>query len=709
MSDYKLSVITPFHNVDLKMFDASMESMKRQSYGFENIQWVIVVHNSEDSYYDAVIERLSGYENVVIKRINNSCHTPSSPRNEGLELAEGEYVAFLDGDDMYNPDAAEKIIHYLDKSGAQILVFRREYLLEETGMVAISETTPINETYEEIVISANDCAMDKRFYNDFPFFVTSRAFRRDFLIENNMFFDEDISIGEDCYFNLEAIGKADKICYTPRFIGYKYFINSQSLLSAGKNDQQILKVASDSIKIFKKSLDIGNYTNTIILSQAFVVARYLADPGITTETRRAVKDMLEPYLLGAKPLPKGRFPEPMNSLINTLPFEIILNVNKFDKIHNGTFIDDGSSVLYDILRNNEDTDMGKRYHFDDIYSVAGYQSVVPKSDIGSYAPLIRLRMQINENKIFCSDEIKWYCMDNTSRYLPVTAKQENEFVTALEDAIDGQNIMFWYENPVGTTKRNDGISITGLFEMTLCAYLAKHSYGREVMFTVPECVIPNSVIDNAPYFNMAVSLLNCDVEQIIMPVAFDIMSFLGFIEDNIEMIADDIEKGEFSRKINFNAYQKKIVSAFFYKDVQRANELREIAKANDGKISLKAIWPKLRNITILSSGSRTNFPKDVNVSTEGIPVVSKCILTPYGLIAKGTDKENEYELVRDSIFYEFLPAEVDNTGELLRMDEVTPSQKYELYITNSAGLYRFKTKLSATIVSMEHDRVIVKF
>ncbi len=682
--------------------------MKRQSYGFENIQWVIVVHNSEDTYYDAVTERLSEYKNVVIRRINNSCHTPSSPRNEGLRLAEGEYVSFLDGDDMYNPDSAEKIIRHLDNTGAQILVFRREYELESEAMVPITETTPVNQTYDEIVFSKKNSDMDNRIYNDFPFFVTSRAFRRDFIVENGFAFDEDISIGEDCYFNLEAIGKADKICFAPGFIGYRYYINSQSLLSASKSDEEILKIATDSVKIFKKSLDIGNYTNTIILSQAFVMARYLSDPKVTTETRMAIKEMFEPFLLGAKPLPQGRFPEPMNSLINTLPYEILLNVSKFDKIHNGTYTDDGSSVLYDILRNNEDTDMGRRYHFDDIYTIVGYQSVVPKSDIRSYEPFIKLCMQINEKNIFCADEIECYCKDATGRFIPITGKQENEFVKVLEDTIEGQNVMFWNENPLGTTARNDGIRITSMFEMAQSAYINKHRYDREVIFTVPECVMPNTRIKNAAYFNMTVSLLNCDVEQIVLPVAFDITSLLNFIEENIMVIADDIEKGEFSREIGLNDYQKKIVSAFFYKDPERAARLREIANA-EGKISLKAIWPKLKQITLLGARQVGEYIKKINVSLDGIPVVNACELTPYGLIATRTDKENEYELVRDNIFYEFAPMDADGQGALLHLDEVVPSKKYNLYITNDAGLFRFKTNINVEVVSMEANKVIVKF
>ncbi|WP_369123509.1 GH3 auxin-responsive promoter family protein [Butyrivibrio sp.] len=46
---------------------------------------------------------------------------------------------------------------------------------------------------------------------------------------------------------------------------------------------------------------------------------------------------------------------------------------------------------------------------------------------------------------------------------------------------------------------------------------------------------------------------------------------------------------------------------------------------------------------------------------------------------------------------------------MLRLDEVEAGHKYDLYITTSAGLYRFRSNLSLEIVSMEADHVIVRF
>ena len=76
MQSYKVSVVTPFCNVDMKMFRKCFESVKRQMLGFENIQWIVVLHNTEEKYHEAVHEFLDGFENVIIKRLDNDIKIP---------------------------------------------------------------------------------------------------------------------------------------------------------------------------------------------------------------------------------------------------------------------------------------------------------------------------------------------------------------------------------------------------------------------------------------------------------------------------------------------------------------------------------------------------------------------------------------------------------------------------------------------------------
>ena len=63
------------------------------------------------------VEKLLGnHENVIIKILDNDIHTPSSPRNYGMQFAAAPYVGFLDGDDSFTPSClqttAEKMKKY---------------------------------------------------------------------------------------------------------------------------------------------------------------------------------------------------------------------------------------------------------------------------------------------------------------------------------------------------------------------------------------------------------------------------------------------------------------------------------------------------------------------------------------------------------------------------------------------------------------------
>ena len=63
MANYLVSIVTPFHNVDPKMFRYAYESLQKQTLDFSIIQWIVVLHNTEEKYKAAVHEMLDGHEN----------------------------------------------------------------------------------------------------------------------------------------------------------------------------------------------------------------------------------------------------------------------------------------------------------------------------------------------------------------------------------------------------------------------------------------------------------------------------------------------------------------------------------------------------------------------------------------------------------------------------------------------------------------------
>lgn len=108
-----VSVITPFYNVAAYLAEA-VESVRRQTY--RNWELILVDDGSIDES-GAIAERLvqSDPEKICcVSHGNRANKGASAARNLGLSKAKGEYIAFLDSDDVWVPDKLEHQVNLLN-------------------------------------------------------------------------------------------------------------------------------------------------------------------------------------------------------------------------------------------------------------------------------------------------------------------------------------------------------------------------------------------------------------------------------------------------------------------------------------------------------------------------------------------------------------------------------------------------------------------
>jgi len=109
----KISVIVPVFNVE-RYVEACINSLKNQS--FRDFEAIVVDDGSTDGSVKettAVIQ-----ENPRFHFISQENQGLSGARNRGLDLARGARIAFLDGDDQYDPHFLNKLNKALDRTGA---------------------------------------------------------------------------------------------------------------------------------------------------------------------------------------------------------------------------------------------------------------------------------------------------------------------------------------------------------------------------------------------------------------------------------------------------------------------------------------------------------------------------------------------------------------------------------------------------------------
>lgn len=707
--EYQVSIITPFHNVDMDMFRKGYESLLCQTIGFENIEWIVVLHNTKPEIRDEVEKLLGKHENVVIKILDNDIHTPSSPRNCGLHLATAPYVGFLDGDDSFKPNCLQTTAEKMKKHSAQMVVFRREYELEQEGLFPLTELVLWDQTREEILIDRDNWDDIKMFTGIYGM-VTSRLFDRNFLLSNNITFDETVPYGEDILFIIEAYGKAERICYLPQFIGYHYFINSGSTVQSMENKpgSVLVAYAEGFRRVFDAGFKNGIYNDFLLASfLASYALALLRTKNLTLSDRQAIKEYLEPYVHKIPVLPINKLcTEQDVKFWYEISREVILHPENFGKGQHMQSIWNGEGTLLEILRRNNNTDYGQRYCFFALQAAEGYQARVPMSSYSTYAPLIKLQTQIGEHDIFVADSVKYYLLgeklsslspdteklsslspDRDEKLFPATEKHLQPYVKAFTDIVRGKISSTLFESLPKHRPYNDRGSLNSLSGVILSEFFWQERntlQGSQAKFTTPEeLLFPAKALDTL-YLRVLFALKEREVEQLIAPSTWGIAEMLTFIEKNWETICNDIEHGEITFLIDVPADLLRRMKGHLSGDKERADQLRSAG------FDLSKVWPNLKRIIAFGDNSFQVYTDIVRKYIGDIPLDNGYFMLPEGLVGQSIEGTNKYRLLGGSNFYEFLQTTTTDLRPCL-LTEVKEGEIYELIITNQAGLYRYRT------------------
>ncbi len=193
----KLSVIMPCYNAT-RFLRPCIESMRPQLN--DDIEIICVNDGSKDGTLQMLNELHEEIPQlVVVDQPNGGC---GPARNAGFAKATGEYVWHLDADDLIAPDAFETIISTFEQNDIDSVIFGLR-LIDEGG----GEVTPYHKEYAtEEVVSGTEAYLCETI----PSFPWNRAFRRDFLVQNNLLFKAVYPHDEEFDFRTYVYSKRTK-------------------------------------------------------------------------------------------------------------------------------------------------------------------------------------------------------------------------------------------------------------------------------------------------------------------------------------------------------------------------------------------------------------------------------------------------------------------------------------------------------------------
>lgn len=235
-----ITIIIPVYNVPKKYLDICIDSVINQTY--KNIEILIIDDGSRKEIAETIDKYTSLNDNIKIFHKENE--GVSKARNKGIELSKGEWILFVDADDYIEKDAVEKLIN--NSEDVEVVISRTQMNTQKEVQGYNKEILINNDNREELIKSILQIKNSKFNLVDG---VWSKLYKKKFIIDNNIKFDEELSFGEDFIFNLKVYLKANKIMYIPNVLYYWRRDNENSVTQKYNKD------------LFEKQIKVVEYIN----------------------------------------------------------------------------------------------------------------------------------------------------------------------------------------------------------------------------------------------------------------------------------------------------------------------------------------------------------------------------------------------------------------------------------------------------------------
>lgn len=226
----KVTIIIPVYNAE-KTINKCLSSIINQTY--KNLEILVINDGSKDNSLNVI----KNIDDDRIKVIDKKNEGVAITRNLGIKIASGDYIMFIDNDDYIDENYVQTHVENMDDYDVVISGYRRP---NEKNKIA--KTLKLQDTeWSKLMVLA-------------PW---AKIYRKDYLLKNNIEFLNN-NIGEDVYFNLQALLLSNKVKIID-YIGYNWFFNSQSVSNTIQKDFRKIEV----LKLLDKCYEILEQKNII--------------------------------------------------------------------------------------------------------------------------------------------------------------------------------------------------------------------------------------------------------------------------------------------------------------------------------------------------------------------------------------------------------------------------------------------------------------
>jgi len=282
-----LSYVVPCYNMGY-FLPRCINSLKRQQILGAEVEFVMVNDGSTDNTLSVLNQFAEDDDRVVV--VDQPNQGVCAARNHGLEVAQGEYVFFLDGDDWMTDDASEIIYQFCKKEMPNIAIFSNYKVYEEQPDKSFS--------WIDCSKHISSGIYEKRRYVEETAFIpmSFKLYQTKFLKKNNIRFDEQLRVGELYTFFILGLTLADTIGVSHQYV-MNYLKRKDSSATTEVNVERDLS-ALDTLHTINMYVN-GNYAELqnhksflaplFFLITAFTLIKYIGRGEYTSDKGRLIK------------------------------------------------------------------------------------------------------------------------------------------------------------------------------------------------------------------------------------------------------------------------------------------------------------------------------------------------------------------------------------------------------------------------------------
>lgn len=243
----RVSVIIPTYN-NAATIASTIETIQEQSYQDLDI---IIVNDGSTDHTTQVVEKLAASDSRILL-VNQSNQGPSEARNRGLAEANGDFVMFVDADDVLEPEAIQHMVTTMLEHRAELVIAGiRRVMIDAGGRRSATDNIDILQEYQGSQ-TITDCFFQLLEQNDVINSMCAKLYRRDIIREHSIAGNAKLDMGEDLQFNLSYMTQIDTFYLLPEVV-YEY--KKYNSVLTNRYRENLFEARKESVRLLRLFLD----------------------------------------------------------------------------------------------------------------------------------------------------------------------------------------------------------------------------------------------------------------------------------------------------------------------------------------------------------------------------------------------------------------------------------------------------------------------